>query len=270
MKITTWNVNGLRAALGKGALDWLDQHQPDVLCLQEVRAQPDQIAENHRQALDERFPHAAWNPAARHGYSGVATFCRRPPVEIWLGLGDDRFDSEGRVIVSRFPGFLLYNIYFPNGGQDNARVPYKLDFYARLLEICGELHARGERIVICGDFNTAHRPIDLKNPRENEGNTGFLPEEREWIDRYLEHGFVDIYRQLYPERVQYTWWTFRMNARARNIGWRLDYFLISPQLAPQVDDVIIHDQVLGSDHCPVTLSIEISHHETGSPSTSGS
>jgi exodeoxyribonuclease III len=134
-------------------------------------------------------------------------------------------------------------------------VPYKLDFYARLLEICDSLHARGERVVICGDFNTCHRPIDLKNPKQNEGNTGFLPEERAWIDRYLEHGFVDIYRQLYPERVQYTWWTFRMNARLRNIGWRLDYFLVSPDLAPAVQDVVIHDEVLGSDHCPVTLVI---------------
>lgn len=255
MKITTWNVNGLRAALGKGVLDWMRQYADDVLCLQEVRARPEQLEEQRSQALSGLFPHSTWNPARRPGYSGVATFSRGRSLESWLGLDDDRFDDEGRVIVSRFPSFLLYNIYFPNGGQDNGRVPYKLDFYAHLLDICDGLHARGESVVICGDFNTSHRPIDLKNPRQNEGNTGFLPEEREWIDRYLEHGFVDIYRQLYPERVQYTWWTFRMNARARNVGWRLDYFLISPQLVPFVQDVVIHDEVLGSDHCPVTLQI---------------
>jgi exodeoxyribonuclease-3 len=253
MKITTWNVNGLRAALGKGVLEWVRAYQADVLCLQEVRARPEQLEENSRNSLAEIFPHATWNPATRPGYSGVVTLARTQPAESWLGLDDERFDGEGRVIVTHFPAFLLYNIYFPNGGQDNGRVPYKLDFYARLLDQCDVLHAHGEAIVICGDFNTSHRPIDLKNPKQNEGNTGFMPEEREWIDRYLEHGFVDIYRQLYPDRVQYTWWTFRMNARARNVGWRLDYFLISPQLVPLVQDVVIHDEVLGSDHCPVTL-----------------
>jgi len=261
MKITTWNVNGLRAALGKGVLEWVRQYEADVLCLQEVRARPEQLEENSRKDLLAAFPHANWNPAARPGYSGVATLARQQFVESWLGLGDERFDGEGRVIVTRYPAFLLYNIYFPNGGRDNGRVAYKLDFYARLLEICDQQHADGESLVICGDFNTSHRPIDLKNPKQNEGNTGFMPEERAWIDRYLEHGFVDIYRHLYPERVQYTWWTFLSNARLRNVGWRLDYFLISPQLVSQVADVVIHDEVLGSDHCPVTLLIkdEIKH-----------
>ena len=165
------------------------------------------------------------------------------------------FDGEGRIIQTRFPGFRLFNIYFPNGGEENARVPYKLDFYARLLELCDRLHAAGEKIVITGDFNTSHQEIDLKNPKANEKSTGFLPEERAWVTRYLEHGFVDAYRQLYPERVQYTWWTYRFNARAKNVGWRLDYFLVSQALFPQVEDVIIHDEVMGSDHCPVTLGL---------------
>lgn len=256
MKITTWNVNGLRAALGKGVLDWFRNTEPDVLCLQEVRARPEQLEEKSKQGLMALYPHTTWNPAERPGYSGVATLARQPHSETWLGLSDERFDGEGRVIVSRLPAFLLYNIYFPNGGQDNGRVPYKLDFYARLLDICDELHACGEALVICGDFNTSHRPIDLKNPKQNEGNTGFLPEERVWIDRYLEHGFVDIFRQLYPEKVQYTWWTARMNARARNVGWRLDYFLVSQSLVPQVADIVIHDEVLGSDHCPVSLILK--------------
>ena len=157
------------------------------------------------------------------------------------------------MIVHRYGDIHLYNIYFPNGGRTLERVPYKLDFYANLLEQCDQLHAQGEQIIICGDFNTSHREIDLANPKTNVKNTGFLPEERAWIDRYLEHGFVDAFRVLYPEKAEYTWWTFITNARARNVGWRLDYFLVSPTLMPRVQDVINHNEVMGSDHCPVTL-----------------
>jgi exodeoxyribonuclease-3 len=287
MKITTWNVNGLRAITGKGLFDALDVIQPDVLCLQEVRAKPEQLDAAARQRLEAAFPHAAWNPAARPGYSGVATLATIPPIETRLGLasapwsrrptpqlfdaldaaaGDppaagariydfDAFDNEGRVVVSHYLDFLLFNIYFPNGGRALDRVAFKLDFYACLLDLCDDLHAYSQNVIICGDFNTSHRPIDLRNPKANEKNTGFLPEERAWIDRYLEHGFIDIYRQRYPDREQYTWWTFISNARARNVGWRLDYFLISQALAERVQDVVIHDDILGSDHCPVSLII---------------
>jgi exodeoxyribonuclease III len=253
MKITTWNVNGLRAALGKGLLESVRTLQPDVLCLQEVRSTPEKIESSYLQQLEGAFSQVIWNPAERPGYSGVATLARQKPEQVTLGMNAPTFDSEGRVIFTRHPGFLLFNIYFPNGGRSLERVPYKLDFYAYLLEQCDALHAAGEQIIICGDFNTSHRPIDLRHPKENEKNTGFLPEERVWIDRYLEHGFVDIYRQLYPERVQYTWWTFISNARSRNVGWRLDYFLISSSLVDKVQDSIIHDDILGSDHCPVSL-----------------
>jgi len=253
MKITTWNVNGLRAALGKGILTWVAAHQPEVLCLQEVRSKPSQIETSHLDSIETSFSHIIWNPAARPGYSGVATLANIAPEETRLGLEIPEFDSEGRVICTRHPDFLLFNIYFPNGGRDLNRVPFKLDFYARLLELCDELHTRGEHIILCGDFNTAHREIDLRNPKENSTVTGFLPEERAWIDHFLAHGFVDVYRNLYPERVQYTWWTYRFNARARGIGWRLDYFLVSEKLANRVKDVILHEEVLGSDHCPVTL-----------------
>ena len=253
MKLTTWNVNGLRAALGKGLLAWVQGYTPDVLCLQEIKARPEQLDDSHLQQLEKAFAQITWNPAARPGYSGVATLARTPPLETRLGLGAPEFDAEGRLIASRHPGFLLFNIYFPNGQHDHARVPYKLDFYARLLEQCDALHAQGERIILCGDFNTAHREIDLRHPKENENTSGFLPEERAWIDHYLAHGFVDVYRMLYPERVQYTWWTYRVNARARNVGWRLDYFLVSQSLVSRVKDVIIHVEVPGSDHCPVTL-----------------
>jgi exodeoxyribonuclease-3 len=250
IKITTWNVNGVRAALGKGLKEWILTESPDVLCLQEIKARPEQLTDEQRD-----FPGygVTWNPAQRPGYSGVATMYRQPPAEVALGLGEDRFDVEGRVIRTRHPGFLLYNIYFPNGQRGHERVAYKLDFYARLLEICDQLHAAGENIIITGDFNTAHQPIDLARPEENHETSGFLPEEREWVSRFLEHGFVDAYRVLYPERVQYTWWTYRMAARQRNIGWRIDYFLVSAALMPQVREVVIHETVTGSDHCPVSL-----------------
>jgi exodeoxyribonuclease III len=253
MKLTTWNVNGLRAALGKDLLSWVQAQTPDVLCLQEIKARPEQLDAAHKQGLEAAYLHITWNPAERPGYSGVVTLASAAPLETRLGLGAEQFDREGRVVRSRFPNFLLFNLYFPNGQRDHSRVPFKLDFYARLLEACDALHARGENIILCGDFNTCHQEIDLRHPKENENSTGFLPEERVWIDHYLDHGFVDIYRRLYPERVQYTWWTYRLNARAKNVGWRLDYFLVSEKLVSQVQDVVIHDEVLGSDHCPVTL-----------------
>jgi exodeoxyribonuclease-3 len=253
MKITTWNVNGIRAALGKGLSTWIETEKPDILCLQEIKAKPDQLTEEQREFSGYEI---VWNPAEKPGYSGVATFLRGNPEEIRMGLGETRFDIEGRVIRTRHPGFLLYNIYFPNGQRGQDRLGYKLDFYSHLLEICDQLHDGGESIIITGDFNTAHHPIDLRNPKENEKNSGFLPEEREWIDRYLGHGFIDIYRYLYPDRVQYTWWTYISNARQRNVGWRLDYFLVSKNLVPKISDVVVRDEVPGSDHCPVTLILK--------------
>jgi exodeoxyribonuclease-3 len=252
LKIITWNINGLRAWLNKGCWDWITAQNPDILCLQEIKARPDQLtAEQH--ALFAGYE-PIWNPAERPGYSGAVTFLRRPVKEARLGLDDARFDHEGRVVQTVHDDFRLFNIYFPNGGRDNERVAYKLDFYARLLEICDDLHAKGERIIITGDFNTAHQEIDLANPKTNQKSTGFMPEERAWVTRFLE-GFVDIFRTRYPDRVQYTWWAAWGGARARNVGWRLDYYLISPGLAEQVRDVIIHDEVMGSDHCPVVLEI---------------
>ncbi|MGB4596219.1 MAG: exodeoxyribonuclease III [Anaerolineaceae bacterium] len=253
MKITTWNVNGYRAVTNKQALNWVDEHQPDVLGLQEIKVKPEQLSDELREREGYK---SVWNAAQRPGYSGTAVFYRPEPLEIVLGMGRSEFDDEGRVIRLKYPEFYLYNIYFPNGGEENQRVPFKLNFYAHLLELCDQHHSKGENVIITGDFNTAHREIDLANPKANEKNTGFLPEERVWIDKYLEHGFVDAYRSLYPERVGYTWWTYRMNARARSVGWRLDYYLVSQALMPKVKDVIIHDDIMGSDHCPVTLIIE--------------
>jgi exodeoxyribonuclease III len=253
MKIITWNINGLRAALGKDALSWAWEREPDILCLQEIKARPDQLKKE-----DRDFPgyEVIWNPVERPGYSGVATFLRSPSLELQLGMDAPLFDLEGRLISTLHPGFRLFNIYFPNGQRGKDRLDYKLDFYASLLAVCDRLHARGENIIITGDFNTAHKPVDLKNPKANEATSGFLPEERVWVQNFLDHGFVDAYRHLYPDRIQYTWWTYRFSARQRGVGWRIDYFLISAALVPRLKDVVIHEHVLGSDHCPVELVLE--------------
>jgi exodeoxyribonuclease III len=256
IRITTWNINGLRAALGKGLIASLQSFQPDILCLQEIKSRQDQLDADALKSIQDHFPHTYWNPALRPGYSGTATWADLEPISVDLGLGLEEYDGEGRVIVSRYPDFWLFNIYFPNGQRDLGRVPYKLDFYARLLEICDRLHAQGQQLILCGDFNTAHNEIDIRHPRENSHSTGFLPEERAWIDKYLAHGFKDAFRILYPERVEYTWWTYLSNARKNNVGWRLDYFLVSENLLNRVEDVINHTQIMGSDHCPVTLVLK--------------
>lgn len=253
MKITTWNVNGFRAILRKEALSWIPDVGSDILCFQETKLQLDQI--NEEQASLDGYS-SVWHSAERKGYSGVVTFSKPEPVDTEKGIGIKEFDVEGRVIRSQYEDYFLYNIYFPNGGQENKRVPYKLSFYEKLLEICDRLHQDGKNIIITGDFNTAHNEIDLKNPKSNEKNTGFLPEEREWIDLYLKHGFVDAFRELHPEREEYTWWTYRFNARKNNAGWRLDYFLVSEKYMNFVEDVIIHSDIMGSDHCPVSLILK--------------
>lgn len=253
MKIITWNVNGLRAAMSKDRLKWAWEQQPDILCLQEIKVRPDQLKEEQR-----IFPgyEVVWNPAEKAGYSGVATFLQNPCLELRLGMDAPHFDIEGRLISTLHPGFRLFNVYFPSGQRGRERVEYKLDFYAHLWLLCNRLHAHGEKLIITGDFNTAHMPIDLRNPKQNAKTSGFLPEERAWVQKFLDHGLVDAYRHLYPDHVQYTWWTYRSTARERRVGWRLDYFLISESLVPLLKDVIIHEEVLGSDHCPVELILE--------------
>jgi exodeoxyribonuclease-3 len=227
---------------------------PDILSLQEIKVRPDQLSN----AQNDEFNsfHSYWNPAERPGYSGVASFCKETPDLIDFSLGEERFDLEGRSIRLEYGDLVLFNLYVPNGQRDQTRLNYKLDFYSNLLDICDALRNDGKQIIIFGDMNTAHNSIDLRNPKQNEKTSGFLPEERAWIDRYLEHGFVDIFRELYPKKVQYTWWTYRVNARQRNIGWRLDYFLISKGLAGKVVDTRIYDGILGSDHCPIGLEID--------------
>lgn len=255
MKIISWNVNGLRALLAKNSVEPVLDFSPDVLSFQEIKVKPEQLTKSQMQTFGgyEKI----WNPAERPGYSGVATFARQTPDLVDTSLGEKRFDIEGRLIRTDYRDLSLFNLYVPNGQRDQARLDYKLDFYARLLDLCDQLHKAGRLVVLFGDMNTAHKPIDLKNPKQNEKNSGFLPEERAWIDKYLEHNFVDIYREMHGDKVEYTWWTYRMNARARNIGWRLDYFLVSKELVSQIKQVEILGQVTGSDHCPVSLELKL-------------
>ncbi|MBM3270118.1 MAG: exodeoxyribonuclease III [Candidatus Sericytochromatia bacterium] len=252
MLIATWNVNGIRACEKGGLLDWLGATRPDVLCMQEVRAEPEQVSD----AVREPAGYAAtWHPARKKGYSGVATWVRGKG-KTSAGIGDARFDDEGRALFTRFPGFTLANVYVPNGSRDHSRVPFKLEFYQALHDWVAARHAAGEKVAICGDWNTAHTEIDLANPRSNEKTTGFLPEERAWIDKFLALGLVDVFRAAHPdERGHYTWWSQRFGVRAKNIGWRLDYFLVSEGLAPRVERATIESHVPGSDHCPVLLEI---------------
>ena len=253
MKITTWNVNGIRAVMRKDAFKWISDFPTDVLCLQEIKAKDEQIDTPFFESLGYQ---CVWNPAERPGYSGTGTLFKIIPSKTSFGMGVQQFDNEGRIIQSSFPDFELFNIYFPNGGEECERVPYKLDFYENLLNYCRILMESDKEIILTGDFNTAHKEIDLKNPKANQKHTGFLPEEREWVDRYLENGFSDIFRKLYPDLVKFTWWTYRFNARKNDVGWRLDYFLITDGLIKKIKDVVTHTEIIGSDHCPVTLVLE--------------
>ena len=253
MKLYSWNVNGIRAAERKGFLDWLDEIQPDILCLQETKARVDQLGSS---LIKDHGYHTYWHSAQKAGYSGVATFCKEEPYFIQEGLGIDRFDSEGRVIITEHENFLLYNIYFPNGQKDDTRLNYKLDFYDELLPIVNDQVENGNNVIITGDWNTAHHPIDLARPKENEKTSGFMPIERERIDTYVSHGWVDTFRHFHSGSDRYTWWTYRFGARERNIGWRIDYFFVNEKLVEQLDDADIHPYIMGSEHCPVSLTLK--------------
>lgn len=246
-------MNGIRAVLKKGFWDWFEAVSPDVLCLQETKAQPDNLEDD---ILQPEGYQVVWNSAERKGYSGVVTFSKKKPKSVALGLGIERFDVEGRVIRTEFNGFDLLNVYFPNGTSGSERLQYKMDFYDAFLDHCESLRSQGKKLIITGDVNTAHKAIDLKNAKANEKNSGFLPEERAWVDKFVAHGYVDTFRIFHPEPDQYTWWTYRANARARNIGWRIDYFFVTEDLVNKVNDAFIRPEVMGSDHCPIGLDIK--------------
>ena len=250
MRLISWNVNGIRAASRKGFEGWVEDVRPDVLCIQETKAHPDQLDETLRNPPGY---HALWASAKKKGYSGVSTWSRREPDEFHIGLGDERFDDEGRTIITRYDDVVVLNGYFPNGQRDHGRVPFKLDYYQRVLECCERWRAAGCHVVACGDWNTAHTPLDLRNDRANKKTTGFLIPEREWVDRFLAAGYVDVWRRLNPDAEVYTWWSNRVGVREKNIGWRIDYHVVDEALYERVHDAVIHTEVMGSDHCPIEL-----------------
>jgi|TARA_Y100000780_G_C13676963_1_gene414572 exodeoxyribonuclease-3 len=252
MKLFSWNVNGVRAIEKKGFLDWMSSELPDVLCIQETKAKFEQLPDT-LQNIDGYYSY--WHSADKLGYSGVATFCREEPLHVQYGLGIEKYDQEGRVLITEFENFLLYNIYFPNGQKDEFRLQYKLDFYDDLLAILDDQVESGNNVIVAGDWNTAHQPIDLANPKANEKYSGFLPVERAQLDEYVEHGYVDSFRLFHDEPNRYSWWTYRYGARERNIGWRIDYFFTNQEFANQIANADIHENVMGSDHCPISLEL---------------
>ena len=247
-----WNVNGIRAVEKKGFTDIVTDLGPDILAIQETKAQPDQLSEDLKNIDGYQ---SYWHSAEKKGYSGVAVYSRIKPLNVLYGLGKEEFDKEGRVLTLEFDDFFLVNIYFPNAGHGLKRLDFKLDFNRVLHDFVQHLSAR-KSAVICGDYNVAHKEIDLKNPKSNEQNAGFTPEERAWMDSFLNGDFVDTFRMFNQEPGNYTWWSYRFNARARDIGWRIDYFCVDKKSKGRVIDATILKDVMGSDHCPVGLDFK--------------
>lgn len=254
MRLISFNVNGIRAISKKGFFDWVQEESPDVLCIQETKAHPDQLTQ---EILSPAGYHSYWASAEKKGYSGVAVYTKSEPKSVEIGLGIDEFDREGRTLVLDFGDFLLYNIYYPNGGAGNKRVPFKMRYYDAFLEHVEERRQSGRHVVVCGDVNTAHTEIDLARPKSNEKTTGFLPEEREWVSRFLDTGYIDTFRHFHTEPDHYTWWDYKTRARERNVGWRIDYFFVNQEFLPQLKSACIYQDVMGSDHCPVGIDITV-------------
>jgi exodeoxyribonuclease-3 len=252
IRILSWNVNGIRAAYKKGILDWFTKEKPDILCVQETKAMKEQLTDD---LINVEGYNSFFSSAERKGYSGVATYCNTEPVKVSNGIGIKKFDSEGRFLITDFGEFILFNIYFPNGKAKKERLQYKMDFYDSFLKHLKKLKKQGKKIVVCGDVNTAHKEIDLARPKENSKISGFLPEEREWIDKLLQAGFIDTFRVFNDKPDNYTWWDMMTRARDRNVGWRIDYFFISENLSSNLKSATILPDVMGSDHCPVGIEL---------------
>ena len=252
MRLVSWNVNGIRAAHKKGFLDWFASENPDVLCIQETKANPSQLSEDLTSVTGY---HSYFSAPERKGYSGVALYSRREPKSVTYGLGVERFDSEGRTIIADFEDFVLFDIYFPNGKRSEERLRYKMDFYDSFLGRANDFKAEGRSVVVCGDVNTAHKEMDLARPKENVKISGFLPEERSWMDKFLGDGYVDTFRIYNQEPGNYSYWDQVSRARERNVGWRIDYFFVDQGLTNRVADAFILPEVMGSDHCPVGIEI---------------
>lgn len=255
LKLISWNVNGIRACERKGFLDWLHSESPDVLGVQETKAHPSQLSEG---LLRPEGYHTFWaSSEVKKGYSGVAIFTKEKPISHQIGMGIEQFDQEGRVVSVEFSDFILLNIYFPNGKASSDRLNYKLEFYESFLSHIESLRKSGKKVIFCGDVNTAHQPIDLARPKANEKISGFLPVERRWIDRVVERGYLDTLREFNSSPELYTWWDFKTRARDRNVGWRIDYFFLQKELLKYLKSAYIMPEVMGSDHCPVAIELEI-------------
>ncbi len=253
MHLVSWNVNGIRATLDKGALPaFVQQTAPDILCLQETKARPEQV----ELPLEFAGYHTFWNSAQKPGYSGTAVFSRLAPLSVRHGMDIAEHDTEGRVLTLEYPDFFLVNVYTPNAQNELRRLPYRQQWDHAFRDFLVRLDATGKPVVFCGDLNVAHQEIDIARPAENRRNAGFTDEERAGFSRLLDSGFADTFRHLYPDqRDAYSWWSFRGGARTRNVGWRIDYFGVSNRLIPGVADAAIHPEVTGSDHCPVSLRL---------------
>ena len=254
MRIMSWNVNGIRAIEKKGIINILHKEDPDILCVQETKARPEQLKDN---ILKPKGYKTFWSSAERKGYSGVAVFTKQTPKGIQNELGVKELDTEGRTLVLEYQDFYLFNIYFPNGGSGNKRVPFKMDFYDAFLKKVNTLKKAGKKVVICGDVNTAHEEIDLARPKQNEKNTGFLPEERAWVSKFINQGYVDTFRHFTKKGGHYSWWDYKTKARERDIGWRIDYFFVTGNLIPFLKDAFIMKNIMGSDHCPVGIELNL-------------
>ena len=254
IKLVSWNVNGIRAVSKKDEFwEWFDSTDADIISFQEVRATEEQIPK--KLAEVDGF-HKYYNKAERKGYSGVGTYSKMEPVSVTKGLGIEELDNEGRVLRIEYPDFILFNIYFPNSGKDGVRLDFKVEFCNALLKQLVDLKNEGKNVVITGDYNIAHHPIDVYNPKNCEGKSGYLPEERAWLDELEEAGFVDTFRMFDEGEGNFTWWSYRFKARERNSGWRLDYFYVNEEMKNNVKSAEILADIYGSDHCPVTLELE--------------
>ncbi len=250
IKAISWNVNGIRASYKKGLLDWVQYAQPDILCLQETKASVEQLP---NELINIDGYQSFFSSAERKGYSGVAIYTKLKPERVNGGFGVGEFDIEGRTLIADFGPIVLCNVYFPNGKASEERLRYKMRFYGSFLDHVVDISNNGKQVIICGDVNTAHQEIDLARPKENSTISGFLPEERSWIDDLINKGFIDVFRMFNSEPNQYTWWDVVSRARERNVGWRIDYFFVSQGLRKFVTDAFILQEVMGSDHCPIGL-----------------
>jgi len=252
LRILSWNVNGLRSIAKKGFLEFIENDAPDILCIQETKAREKDIPKELKEISGY---YSYFSSPERKGYSGVCIYTKEKPLSIEKNFGHEKFDVEGRALILEYPDFVLFNIYFPNGKMSSERLRYKMDFYDMFLDHVSNLLKKDKKLIICGDVNTAHKEVDIARPKENEKISGFLPEERAWISKFIEAGFIDTFRHFNKDPANYSWWDYKSKARERNVGWRIDYFFISGNLIGSLKSAFILNDVFGSDHCPVGIEI---------------